>query len=102
MSRQNWCSARWVGGRDGLGIDSYPLKFLAWKRILYLHRFLFIFLNSFTIALIDTFIYLQILFSNIEDILAVHKEFLQVVEECLHPEPSAQQEVGTCFLHFVG
>ncbi|KAF6100683.1 phosphatidylinositol-3,4,5-trisphosphate dependent Rac exchange factor 2 [Phyllostomus discolor] len=42
----------------------------------------------------------KILFSNIEDILAVHKEFLQVVEECLHPEPSAQQEVGTCFLHF--
>lgn len=47
-------------------------------------------------------IYLQMLFSNIEDILAVHKEFLKVVEECLHPEPNAQQEVGTCFLHFVG
>lgn len=42
------------------------------------------------------------LFSNIEEILAVHKEFLKVVEECLHPEPNAQQEVGTCFLHFVG
>nr|KAF6300808.1 phosphatidylinositol-3,4,5-trisphosphate dependent Rac exchange factor 2 [Myotis myotis] len=42
----------------------------------------------------------KILFSNIEDILAVHKEFLKVVEECLHPEPNAQQEVGTCFLHF--
>uniref|UniRef100_A0A8C9PYS4 Phosphatidylinositol 3,4,5-trisphosphate-dependent Rac exchanger 2 protein n=1 Tax=Spermophilus dauricus TaxID=99837 RepID=A0A8C9PYS4_SPEDA len=42
----------------------------------------------------------KMLFSNIEDILAVHKEFLKVVEECLHPEPSAQQEVGTCFLHF--
>lgn len=42
------------------------------------------------------------LFSNIEDILAVHKEFLKVVEECLYPEPNAQQEVGTCFLHFVG
>ena len=41
------------------------------------------------------------LFSNIDDILAVHKEFLKVVEECLHPEPNAQQEVGTCFLHFV-
>lgn len=40
------------------------------------------------------------LFSNIEEILAVHKEFLKVVEECLHPEPNAQQEVGTCFLHF--
>uniref|UniRef100_A0A2K6GYV1 Phosphatidylinositol-3,4,5-trisphosphate dependent Rac exchange factor 2 n=1 Tax=Propithecus coquereli TaxID=379532 RepID=A0A2K6GYV1_PROCO len=42
----------------------------------------------------------KMLFSNIEDILAVHKEFLKVVEECLHPEPHAQQEVGTCFLHF--
>lgn len=49
-----------------------------------------------------TYMYLQMLFSNIEDILAVHKEFLKVVEECLHPEPNAQQEVGTCFLHFVG
>uniref|UniRef100_A0A7N4V0J3 Phosphatidylinositol-3,4,5-trisphosphate dependent Rac exchange factor 2 n=2 Tax=Sarcophilus harrisii TaxID=9305 RepID=A0A7N4V0J3_SARHA len=42
----------------------------------------------------------KMLFSNIEDILSVHKEFLTVVEECLHPEPNAQQEVGTCFLHF--
>ncbi|KAL6050659.1 hypothetical protein STEG23_014059, partial [Scotinomys teguina] len=42
----------------------------------------------------------KMLFSNIEEILAVHKEFLKVVEECLHPEPNAQQEVGTCFLHF--
>ncbi|XP_074242842.1 phosphatidylinositol 3,4,5-trisphosphate-dependent Rac exchanger 2 protein isoform X2 [Saimiri boliviensis] len=42
----------------------------------------------------------KMLFSNIEDILAVHKEFLKVVEECLHPEPNAQQEVGICFLHF--
>nr|XP_012319085.1 phosphatidylinositol 3,4,5-trisphosphate-dependent Rac exchanger 2 protein isoform X3 [Aotus nancymaae] len=42
----------------------------------------------------------KMLFSNIEDILEVHKEFLKVVEECLHPEPNAQQEVGICFLHF--
>uniref|UniRef100_A0A4W2CIY9 Phosphatidylinositol 3,4,5-trisphosphate-dependent Rac exchanger 2 protein n=1 Tax=Bos indicus x Bos taurus TaxID=30522 RepID=A0A4W2CIY9_BOBOX len=42
----------------------------------------------------------KMLFSNIEDILAVHKEFLKAVEECLHPEPNAQQEVGTCFLQF--
>uniref|UniRef100_A0A8I3W661 Phosphatidylinositol-3,4,5-trisphosphate dependent Rac exchange factor 2 n=1 Tax=Callithrix jacchus TaxID=9483 RepID=A0A8I3W661_CALJA len=42
----------------------------------------------------------KMLFSNIEDILAVHKEFLKVVEECLYPEPNAQQEVGICFLHF--
>uniref|UniRef100_M3XQL9 DH domain-containing protein n=1 Tax=Mustela putorius furo TaxID=9669 RepID=M3XQL9_MUSPF len=44
---------------------------------------------------------MKMLFSNIEDILAVHKEFLKVVEERLHPEPNAQQEVGTRFLHFV-
>uniref|UniRef100_Q3LAC4-2 Isoform 2 of Phosphatidylinositol 3,4,5-trisphosphate-dependent Rac exchanger 2 protein n=1 Tax=Mus musculus TaxID=10090 RepID=Q3LAC4-2 len=42
----------------------------------------------------------KMLFSNIEEILIVHKEFLKVVEECLYPEPSAQQEVGACFLHF--
>ncbi|XP_023373314.1 phosphatidylinositol 3,4,5-trisphosphate-dependent Rac exchanger 2 protein [Otolemur garnettii] len=42
----------------------------------------------------------KMLFSNIEDILVVHQEFLKVVEECLHPEPSAQHDVGTCFLHF--
>uniref|UniRef100_A0A8C3B9X2 Phosphatidylinositol 3,4,5-trisphosphate-dependent Rac exchanger 2 protein n=1 Tax=Cairina moschata TaxID=8855 RepID=A0A8C3B9X2_CAIMO len=43
---------------------------------------------------------LIMLFSNIEDILAVHKNFLSLVEECLQPEPSAQHEVGTCFLHY--
>lgn len=48
------------------------------------------------------FILLQTLFSNIEDILAVHKNFLSLVEECLQPEPNAQHEVGTCFLHYVG
>ncbi|XP_032706817.1 phosphatidylinositol 3,4,5-trisphosphate-dependent Rac exchanger 2 protein-like, partial [Lontra canadensis] len=42
----------------------------------------------------------KMLFSNIEDILAVPKEFLKVVEECLHPEPNTQHEVGTHFLHF--
>uniref|UniRef100_A0A803SVC5 Phosphatidylinositol-3,4,5-trisphosphate dependent Rac exchange factor 2 n=1 Tax=Anolis carolinensis TaxID=28377 RepID=A0A803SVC5_ANOCA len=40
------------------------------------------------------------LFSNIEDILEVHKDFLSGIEKCLHPEPTAQHEVGTCFLHF--
>ncbi|XP_067836414.1 phosphatidylinositol 3,4,5-trisphosphate-dependent Rac exchanger 2 protein isoform X2 [Heptranchias perlo] len=40
------------------------------------------------------------LFSNIEDILAVHKEFLSMIEECLQPEPSAQHELGSCFLQF--
>nr|XP_056710453.1 phosphatidylinositol 3,4,5-trisphosphate-dependent Rac exchanger 2 protein isoform X2 [Euleptes europaea] len=42
----------------------------------------------------------KMLFSNIEDILELHKDFLSRIEECLRPEPSAQQEVGTCFLHF--
>lgn len=41
------------------------------------------------------------LFSNIEDILAVHKNFLSLVEDCLQPEPNAQHEVGTCFLNYV-
>lgn len=68
------------------------------------YSFFFIFEDKpcLIITITCTFIYLQMLFSNIEDILAVHKEFLKVVEECLHPEPNAQQEVGTCFLHFVG
>uniref|UniRef100_A0A8C3S259 Phosphatidylinositol-3,4,5-trisphosphate dependent Rac exchange factor 2 n=1 Tax=Chelydra serpentina TaxID=8475 RepID=A0A8C3S259_CHESE len=42
----------------------------------------------------------KMLFSNIEDILAVHKDFLTLVEGCLHPEPNAHHEVGICFLHF--
>uniref|UniRef100_A0A4W3GH72 Phosphatidylinositol-3,4,5-trisphosphate dependent Rac exchange factor 2 n=1 Tax=Callorhinchus milii TaxID=7868 RepID=A0A4W3GH72_CALMI len=37
------------------------------------------------------------LFSNIEDILAVHKEFLGMIEECLQPEPGAQHELGSLF-----
>ncbi|XP_048452339.1 phosphatidylinositol 3,4,5-trisphosphate-dependent Rac exchanger 2 protein isoform X2 [Rhincodon typus] len=40
------------------------------------------------------------LFSNIEDILAVHKEFLSNIEERLLPEPSAHHELGSCFLQF--
>uniref|UniRef100_A0A8C5MVL4 Phosphatidylinositol-3,4,5-trisphosphate dependent Rac exchange factor 2 n=1 Tax=Leptobrachium leishanense TaxID=445787 RepID=A0A8C5MVL4_9ANUR len=40
------------------------------------------------------------LFSNIEDILAVNKDFLSVIEESLQPEPNAHQEVGRCFLKF--
>ncbi|XP_029447296.1 phosphatidylinositol 3,4,5-trisphosphate-dependent Rac exchanger 2 protein [Rhinatrema bivittatum] len=42
----------------------------------------------------------KMLFSNMEDILAIHREFLAIVEEHLQPEPNAQQEVGTCFLQF--
>lgn len=43
----------------------------------------------------------QALFSNIEEILAVHRDFLSMVEDLLQPEPHAQHEIGRCFLHFV-
>ncbi|XP_040288462.1 phosphatidylinositol 3,4,5-trisphosphate-dependent Rac exchanger 2 protein isoform X2 [Bufo bufo] len=42
----------------------------------------------------------KMLFSNIEDILMVHKDFLSLIENCLHPEPNAHQELGICFLQF--
>ncbi|KAG8570657.1 hypothetical protein GDO81_011367 [Engystomops pustulosus] len=42
----------------------------------------------------------KMLFSNIEDILMVHRDFLALIEECLHPEPNSHQEVGICFLRF--
>uniref|UniRef100_A0A667YJ51 Phosphatidylinositol 3,4,5-trisphosphate-dependent Rac exchanger 2 protein n=1 Tax=Myripristis murdjan TaxID=586833 RepID=A0A667YJ51_9TELE len=42
----------------------------------------------------------KILFSNIEEILSVHKDFLSMVEELLQPDPHAHHEVGRCFLHF--
>lgn len=42
----------------------------------------------------------KILFSNIEDILEVHKEFLAALEYCLHPEPQSQHELGNVFLKF--
>uniref|UniRef100_A0A3B3S0B6 Phosphatidylinositol-3,4,5-trisphosphate dependent Rac exchange factor 2 n=1 Tax=Paramormyrops kingsleyae TaxID=1676925 RepID=A0A3B3S0B6_9TELE len=42
----------------------------------------------------------QVLFSNIDEILAVHRLFLSMVEELLEPEPHAHHEVGRCFLHF--
>uniref|UniRef100_A0A8C7XIJ1 Phosphatidylinositol 3,4,5-trisphosphate-dependent Rac exchanger 2 protein n=1 Tax=Oryzias sinensis TaxID=183150 RepID=A0A8C7XIJ1_9TELE len=43
----------------------------------------------------------QVLFSNIEEVLAVHKSFLSMVEELLQPDPHAHHEIGRCFLHFV-
>lgn len=58
---------------------------------------LFLFIHSFILWASC----LQTLFSNIEDILEAHKDFLSSIEECLNPEPNAQQEVGACFLHFV-
>nr|XP_058892011.1 phosphatidylinositol 3,4,5-trisphosphate-dependent Rac exchanger 1 protein isoform X4 [Kogia breviceps] len=42
----------------------------------------------------------KILFSNIEDILEVHKDFLAALEFCLHPEPQSQHELGNVFLKF--
>lgn len=92
-SRQNGCSASRVGGKGQLSTG-----------VLNVERKYYIPIGFFSqlASLLHLHVYLQMLFSNIEDILAVHKEFLKVVEECLHPEPNAQQEVGTCFLHFVG
>uniref|UniRef100_A0A6J0SMW2 Phosphatidylinositol 3,4,5-trisphosphate-dependent Rac exchanger 1 protein isoform X2 n=1 Tax=Pogona vitticeps TaxID=103695 RepID=A0A6J0SMW2_9SAUR len=42
----------------------------------------------------------KILFSNIEDILDVHKDFLAALEYCLQPEPQSQHELGDVFLKF--
>uniref|UniRef100_A0A4W6DXD7 Phosphatidylinositol-3,4,5-trisphosphate dependent Rac exchange factor 2 n=1 Tax=Lates calcarifer TaxID=8187 RepID=A0A4W6DXD7_LATCA len=42
----------------------------------------------------------EVLFSNIEEILAVHRDFLSMVEELLQPDPHAHHEIGRCFLHF--
>uniref|UniRef100_A0A452HV40 Phosphatidylinositol 3,4,5-trisphosphate-dependent Rac exchanger 2 protein n=1 Tax=Gopherus agassizii TaxID=38772 RepID=A0A452HV40_9SAUR len=57
----------------------------------FLQRMIHFYLHTF---------FFSMLFSNIEDILAVHKDFLTLVEGCLHPEPNAYHEVGICFLHF--
>lgn len=43
----------------------------------------------------------QVLFSNLEEILSVHRDFLNMVEELLQPDPNPYHEVGHCFLHFV-
>uniref|UniRef100_A0AAQ5ZKJ8 Phosphatidylinositol 3,4,5-trisphosphate-dependent Rac exchanger 1 protein n=1 Tax=Amphiprion ocellaris TaxID=80972 RepID=A0AAQ5ZKJ8_AMPOC len=42
-----------------------------------------------------------ILFSNIEDILELHKEVLSAVETSLQPEPQPQHALGHVFLQFV-
>uniref|UniRef100_A0A8D3DTB7 Phosphatidylinositol 3,4,5-trisphosphate-dependent Rac exchanger 2 protein n=1 Tax=Scophthalmus maximus TaxID=52904 RepID=A0A8D3DTB7_SCOMX len=65
----------------------------------FLHR-----LNQFAATKIDKNITeetVKVLFSNIEEILAVHKDFLSMVEELLQPDPHAHHEIGRCFLHFV-
>ncbi|XP_077126758.1 phosphatidylinositol 3,4,5-trisphosphate-dependent Rac exchanger 2 protein [Ranitomeya variabilis] len=42
----------------------------------------------------------KMLFSNIEDVLMVHRDFLLLIEECLHPELNAHRDVGISFLRF--
>ncbi|KAM9296542.1 phosphatidylinositol 3,4,5-trisphosphate-dependent Rac exchanger 1 protein [Gastrophryne carolinensis] len=42
----------------------------------------------------------KILFSNLEDILQVHGEFLESLERALHPEPQSHHELGNVFLQF--
>uniref|UniRef100_A0A672ZX24 Phosphatidylinositol 3,4,5-trisphosphate-dependent Rac exchanger 2 protein n=1 Tax=Sphaeramia orbicularis TaxID=375764 RepID=A0A672ZX24_9TELE len=76
--------------RDYVG----TLEFLS----VFLHR-----LNQYAATKIDKNITeetVKVLFSNIEEILAVHKDFLSMVEELLHPDPHAHHEIGRCFLHF--
>lgn len=45
--------------------------------------------------------FVQILFSNIEDILELHKEVLSAVETNLQPEPHPLHALGHVFLQFV-
>ncbi|CAB1435681.1 unnamed protein product [Pleuronectes platessa] len=44
--------------------------------------------------------HVKILFSNIEDILELHKEVLSAVEASLKPEPQPQHSLGYVFLQF--
>uniref|UniRef100_A0A8C7XJA7 Phosphatidylinositol 3,4,5-trisphosphate-dependent Rac exchanger 2 protein n=1 Tax=Oryzias sinensis TaxID=183150 RepID=A0A8C7XJA7_9TELE len=77
--------------RDYVG----TLEFLS----VFLHR-----LNQYAATKMDKNITeetVKVLFSNIEEVLAVHKSFLSMVEELLQPDPHAHHEIGRCFLHFV-
>uniref|UniRef100_A0AAY5EN72 Phosphatidylinositol-3,4,5-trisphosphate-dependent Rac exchange factor 2 n=1 Tax=Electrophorus electricus TaxID=8005 RepID=A0AAY5EN72_ELEEL len=70
------------------------LEFLS----VFLHR-----LNQYAMTKIDKNITeetVKVLFSNLEEILCVHRDFLAMVEELLHPHPNHHHEVGHCFLHF--
>ncbi|XP_037549901.1 phosphatidylinositol 3,4,5-trisphosphate-dependent Rac exchanger 2 protein [Nematolebias whitei] len=76
--------------RDYVG----TLEFLS----VFLHR-----LNQYAATRMDKNITeetVKALFANIEEILAVHRDFLSMVEELLQPEPHAHHEVARCFLHF--
>ncbi|KAG9283290.1 phosphatidylinositol 3,4,5-trisphosphate-dependent Rac exchanger 2 protein [Astyanax mexicanus] len=70
------------------------LEFLS----VFLHR-----LNQYAATKIDKNITeetVKVLFSNLEEILCVHRDFLAMVEELLQPDPHPHHEVGYCFLHF--
>ncbi|KAL7840812.1 hypothetical protein AOLI_G00261350 [Acnodon oligacanthus] len=70
------------------------LEFLS----VFLHR-----LNQYATTKIDKNITeetVKVLFSNLEEILSVHRDFLAMVEELLQPDPHPHHEVGRCFLHF--
>lgn len=73
--------------------------------VLFVCLFVFCLLLLSLCALIDVILWppfsSQVLFSNIEDILEVHKDFLAALEYCLHPEPQSQHELGNVFLKFV-
>ncbi|XP_041923432.1 phosphatidylinositol 3,4,5-trisphosphate-dependent Rac exchanger 2 protein [Alosa sapidissima] len=76
--------------RDYVG----TLEFLS----VFLHR-----LNQYAAMKVDKNITeetVKVLFSNLEEILSVHRHFLAMVEELLQPEPHAHHEVGHCFLYF--
>ncbi|KAF4075695.1 hypothetical protein AMELA_G00221840 [Ameiurus melas] len=64
----------------------------------FLHR-----LDQYAVAKVDKNIteeMVKVLFSNLEEIRCVHRDFLAMVEELLQPDPHPYHEVGRCFLHF--
>ncbi|CAG00668.1 unnamed protein product [Tetraodon nigroviridis] len=76
--------------------DSWRCHQDLWK--VFLHR-----LNQYAATKMEKNITeetVKVLFSNIEEILAVHRDFLSMVDDLLQPEPHAHHEIGRCFLHF--
>ncbi|XP_078460414.1 phosphatidylinositol 3,4,5-trisphosphate-dependent Rac exchanger 2 protein-like isoform X1 [Lampetra planeri] len=43
---------------------------------------------------------IAVLFSNVEELLSVHRDFLSAIEKCLQPEPLPHHQLGGCFIHF--